>query len=536
MKSRYHLLFSRSWLFLCMLLMLIPIGVIASALGEFDAEIWEFLLEYQLPVLVKNTLLLVIGVGVGVTLLGVTTAWLTAMYEFKGRKLFFWAMMLPLAVPAYVLAFVQLGIFDYTGFISTYLRESYGFENGLPDVRNGFGLTVVMSLTFYPYVYLLARNAFSSMGGRALEVGASLGLSPMQSFFKLALPIARPWIAGGVVLALMEVLADFGTVSVFGYETFTTAIYEAWFGFYSLESAKQLAMILIVFVFVFIVLEQLSRGKRRFEQTGRASNYQRKPLTGLMKWFAPAYCLIILSVAFLIPIIQLGIWAYQSWDFEALSALWTQTWHAFVISLLAGGLVTLVALGISLAKRVDKSKFAVVATRTATLGYAIPGTVLAVGVFVPVAWFDNVIIDYFQLSEQTTAILKGTLFVMLLAYLLRFLALGVSAVEAGMERISHNLIEASHSLGVTGFNVVKRIYMPLLKGSLGTAMLMTFVDVMKEMPITLMTRPHDWDTLAVRIYAFTTEGVFDKAALPALVIVFVGLIPVMLFSRTGRVS
>ena len=210
------------------------------------------LLDYELPLLLKNTTLLVLGVGIGVTVLGTTTAWLTAMTDFPLRRFFFgWAMMLPLAMPAYVLAFVQLGIFDYTGTISTYLRQAWGFENGLPDIRNGFGLTMVMSLTLYPYVYLLAKNAFGSMGNRALEGGGIIGAVIRAVILKLALPMARPWIAGGSILALMEVLADFGAVSVFGYDTFTTAIYQAWFGFYSLDTAKQLASLLIGLVFVF---------------------------------------------------------------------------------------------------------------------------------------------------------------------------------------------------------------------------------------------------------------------------------------------
>ena len=215
------------WLLLCMALVLMPLSVIMLAFGEFDQEIWGFLLDYQLPLLVKNTLILLLMTAVGVLLVGVSTAWLTAMYRFPLRGVLFWAMMLPLTVPAYVLAFVQVGMFDYTGAISTYLRQAHGFEQGLPDVRNIWGLSVVMILTVYPYVYLLARNAFLSMGQQSLEVGASLGLSPKQSAMKIALPMARPWVLGGLMLALMEVLADFGAVSIFGVETFTTAIYQA---------------------------------------------------------------------------------------------------------------------------------------------------------------------------------------------------------------------------------------------------------------------------------------------------------------------
>ncbi len=526
----------RLWLMICIALVCVPIAVIVAALGEFDTEIWTFLLEFQLPLLLKNTFFLILGVGIGTAFLGTSCAWLTAMYDFPLRRFFFWAMMLPLAVPAYVLAFTQMGLFDYSGALNTWFREQYGIEQFLPEIRHGFGLAMVMSLTFYPYVYLLARNAFGSMGQRALEAGASLGLSPTLSFFKLALPMARPWIAGGVILALMEVLADFGTVSIFGYDTFTTAIYQAWFDFFSLETAKQLAALLITAVFILLALEQFSRGNRRFNQAGKAQQHRRKGLPNGVKWLATGYCGVILMLAFLIPVVQLAIWAWETWHDGFNTTLWLHAWHSFIASLLAALLVATVALLLALAKRADKSRFAAISARIATLGYAIPGTVLAVGVFVPVAWLDNILIDYLRLPEGTTGVFKGTLGVMLVAYLIRFLAVGYAAVEAGLERISPSQAEAARSLGCTGLGVLKRVYLPLLKGALGTAVLMAFVDMMKEMPITLMTRPYDWDTLAVRVYAFTMEGQYANAALPALLIVLTGLIPVILFSRTEQNS
>ncbi|WP_294035697.1 iron ABC transporter permease [uncultured Moraxella sp.] len=527
-------LFSRLWLLICACLVIIPLGVIVSSLGSFNAEIWQFLLDYELPLLLKNTLLLIIGVGIGVTLLGTTTAWLTAMHRFPLQRFFAWAMMLPLAVPAYVLAFVQLGIFDYTGGISTFLRENWGFENGLPDVRNGFGLTIVMSLTLYPYVYLLAKNAFGSMGARALEAGASMGLSAPKSFVKLALPMARPWIAGGMILALMEVLADFGAVSVFGYDTFTTAIYQAWFGFFSIDTAKQLASLLISLVFIFLLLEQLSRGRRRFETTGRASHHRPIILHGYKKWLATAYCAAILCLAFVLPVLQLILWAMDTWQDTIASELITQIWHSVSVSLMASVLVAVVALFIAISTRTDHSKFATAAAKISTLGYAIPGSVLAVGVFVPVAWLDNWLIATVDGLGDTDAIFKGTLGVMLIALLIRFLALGVQSVDAGMKRIKSAHIEAAASLGATPLTTVRRVYLPLIKGSLGVAMLMVFVDTMKEMPITLMMRPFDWDTLSVRIYSFTSEGLYDKASLPALAIIIAGLIPVILFAKMDQ--
>lgn len=526
---------ARFWLVLCSTLVLLPLLVVLTSFGEIDQEIWQFLLDYQLGLLLKNTLILLITTSVGILLLGVTTAWLTAMYQFPGRKLFFWAMMLPLTVPAYVLAFVQLGMFDYTGAISTYLREQQGFAQGLPDIRNIWGLSIVLILAFYPYVYLLARNAFTSMGQQALEMGASLGLTPRESLLKIALPMARPWLMGGLLLAMMEVLADFGAVSVFGVETFTTAIYQAWFGFFSIDTAKQLASLLVLFVFVMIVLEQLSRGRRQFA-TKKSTAIQPKPLPSGLGWLTTVYCGVILLVSFVLPVIQLIIWVVAHWQQGDMSALLQPMGNSLVIGLVGAVLVMVVALLLVIAKRSDKSLFATILMRITTLGYAIPGSVLAIGIFIPIAAMDNLLLQFLPVSDGTTAVIKGTLIVMLLAYIIRFLALAVSSIEAGFERVRPSLVESAVILNVRGVALIHRLYIPLVKSSLGVAVLMVFVDLMKEMPITLMTRPSDWDTLAVRIYAFTMEGQFQQAALPALVIILAGLLPVILFSKETNVT
>lgn len=529
--NRQYRYFAYAFLFLTALLTAVPIGVIVSALGQFDAEIWAFILEEQLALLLKNTAFLAVAVGFGVVVLGTSTAWLVAMHKFPLQKHLSWAMMLPLAVPAYVLAFVQLGIFEYTGAVSTFLREQLGFSQGLPDIRNGSGLAVVMSLTFYPYVYLLAKNAFATMGSRSLEVGATLGLTPTQSFFKIALPMARPWIAGGLMLALMEVLADFGTVSVFGFETFTTAIYQAWFGFFSLETAKQLASLLIFFVFALVALEQLNRGKRKFDGAGRSSTHKPIVLKGLKGWLATGYCLLILSLAFIIPIVQLIVWAMATANPESLSELWTQSWHSFATAMAVAVVVVMLSLFVGLSARLLNNRFGDFASRLATMGYAIPGTVLSVGVFVPVAGIDNWLIEKFSLDGE---ILRASLGVMIVALAIRFLALGVSSVGAGLNRIKKSQIESAQTLGSVGIQNLFAIYLPLLKGALGTVLLMVFVDVMKEMPISLMMKPFDWDMLSARIFSFTSEGLYDKASLPALVIIVIGLVPVMLFSKLNE--
>ncbi|MDO5687623.1 MAG: iron ABC transporter permease [Neisseria sp.] len=534
-KPNLSLLPHRLWLAFAALMVVLPLSVLLLSFADIDRELWAHLWEYQLPLLLQHTLYMVLGVSAGVLLLGISTAWLTAMYDFPLRRWFFWALMLPLAIPAYVTAFSLLGVFDYGGVVNVWLRENLGFERGLPDIRNVYGTLIVLSLAFYPYVYLLARNAFSRMGTRATEVGASLGVSPFASFFRIALPMARPWIALGLMLALMETLADFGTVSVFNYDTFTTAIYQAWYGFYSIETAQQLASLLIVFVFVLMVLEQRSRLRQRYTAGGRDAPQQRKTLNGWKKYAATVYCLAILSLAVLIPLAQLLYWAWQSFGDEFNQNLWEHTLNSLLLGMMAAVCAGAAALLLAWSKRrLSNSRFARAAVGIATLGYGIPGAVLAVGIFIPTAAADTWLLQHFSWEEGTASILKGSVTVLVWVYVLRFLAVSFAATDAGLERISPAQEEAARSLGIAGFAVLWRVYLPQLKGALGTGMLMVLVDVMKEMPITLMMRPFDWDTLAVRIYNFTAEGHYQAAALPALLLVASGLLPVILFSKTEK--
>ncbi|WP_054285031.1 ABC transporter permease [Gulbenkiania mobilis] len=519
--------------FLIALLTLVPVLVILSAIASPDPAIVDHLMQHTLPRLLVNTFWLMAGVGLGVLLLGVPLAWLVALYDFPGRRFFNWALMLPMAMPAYVLAFSQLGLFDFTGPFQTFLRERFGDSSWVPSIRSTPGVILVMTLAFYPYVYLLARNAFATMGRRALEVGASLGYSQRAGFLRVALPMARPWIAGGLTLALMETLADFGTVAIFNYDAFTAAIYKAWFSLFSLPTAKQLASLLILLVFVLVWFEQRSRGRRAYTQAGRGGRAARLPLKGVAGWVAAAWAALVLTLAFLLPFAQLCLWAWRAMEGEWTGELLGYVGRSLLIALIAAGLVTALALALAFAVRRAPYGMTPLWARLATLGYAVPGTVLAVGVFVPVAALDNFLIDGLGrwLPEGTTAVFKGTLFVMLLAYAARFLAVGHSAVAAAMYRITRSQEESARMLGLTGWRLVLALHLPLLRGGLLTAVLMVFVDVMKEMPITLMTRPFGWDTLAVRIFSLTSEGDWERAALPAVAIVLAGLLPVILLSR-----
>ena len=518
-------------------LVLVPVAVTFSSFAQVEGDILAHLTEFVLPELVGNTLWLVLGVGIGVSVLGVSLAWLVAMCEFPGRRLFDWALLLPLALPAYVTAFVAIGLLDFTGPLQTWLREGWGITQ-LPEIRSRGGVILVMSLALYPYVYLIAKNAFATQGAIALEAAQSLGLSRTQGFFRVALPMARPWIAAGLMLALMETLADFGTMAIFNYDTFTTAIYKAWYSLFSLPAAAQLASILILFVLVMVVFEQRSRTQMRYGAVGRSAAQRRIKLSPALARLAFLYAGTVLAVAFLIPMTQLALWAREVIAADLDSRYWAFAWHSVLLAGMGALMVVAVALLLAYAGRRHPSSAMVWTQRLATLGYAFPGAVLAVGLFIPVAALDNWLIDSGRawFGFDGTEVLKGTLAVMLLAYLVRFLAVGFGPIDSGLHRITRNVDEAARNLGTGAAGLLTRVHLPMLRASLLTAAAFAFVDIMKEMPITLMTRPFGWDTLAVRVFEMTSEGEWERAALPALAIVIAGIIPVILLTWRGARS
>lgn len=515
------------------LLVLIPISVVLSSLWTPAPDVWNHLAENVLPELLRNTFWMVVGVGIGVTVIGVSLAWLTAMCEFPGRRIFSWALMLPMAMPAYVLGFVFIGLLDFTGPVQTALRGWFG-EVAFPPVRSRGGVIIVMTLTLYPYVYLIARNAFLTQGKRALEVAQSLGLSRRAAFFHLALPMARPWIAGGVMLAIMETLADFGTVAVFNYDTFTTGIYKAWYALFSLPAASQLASLLVMLVFALILIEQYTRARKRYTSTGRNTGVrERITLQGATRWNATLYCTLIVAVAFVIPLLQLVDWALDVYTEDLDARYFEFLLHSVTLGAIAAMITAMVALTLSYAARHSRGGGARWLTRIATLGYALPGPVLAVGTFIPIAWLDNQLAAWARswFSIEIGPLLQGTLLTMLVAYTVRFLAVGFNPIDGNMQRITRSVDDAARSLGVAGITMLRRVHIPILRGGLITGMLLVFVDVMKEMPITLMTRPFGWDTLAIQIFEMTSEGQWERAALPAVALVIVGLVPIALLTR-----
>ncbi len=512
-----------------------PLVVVLSSIFSPADEVWRHLAHTVLGTLLLNTFWLVAGVAVGTAVLGVGLAWLTAVCEFPGRRVFDWALMLPLAIPAYVTAFVAVALLDYTGPVQTSMRavlpEAWA---SLPPIRSRGGVLAVMSLALYPYVYLLARQAFLTQGKRAMEAAQALGHGRWEGFFRLAVPMARPWIVGGLALVAMETLADFGTVSVFNYDTFTTAIYKAWFGLFSLTAAAQLASLLIVIVFSVLIVEQIWRGSARYTAGAKHDQTaERIRLDGPSAWLAFTACAGTLALAFGVPVAQLTVWGAtrvtENLDGRAVGFLW----HSTFLGGVAAALTCVCALILTYAQRRGNGLVAV-ATRIATLGYALPGSVLAVGIFIPLAWLDRQVAVGFQaLHQELGWVILGTPLAMILAYLARFLAAGFGPIDSAMHRVTPNLEEAARGLGVEGRRLLQRVHLPIIRSGVFTAATLVFVDVMKEMPATLMTRPFGWDTLSVRIFELTSEGQWEQAALPALALVLAGLLPVMLLTRHG---
>ncbi len=514
----------------------IPILAVLSSLAAPALDVWAHVLRTQLLELVVNTVVLLVGVGVGVLAVGTFLAWLVVTYRFPGRTIFEWALILPLAIPAYVIGFVFLGLTEFSGPIQTALREAFGPDARLPEPRSGGGVILVMTLVFYPYVYTLARAAFLDQSPDTLEAARSLGRSGLRAFVTVTLPMARPSLAAGLSLALMEALADFGTVATFGYRTFTEAIYRVWYGMFDRLAATQLAVVLLGFAGLLLWLERVSRGRARFTQHrrhGRAS--ASIPLDGGKALAATGACLLVLALAFGLPVGQLAVWGWHTLASQGLPAefgaqLRTSLGLATLTAVCAAGM----AIVLAYAGRIERSRIVAAATRFAALGYALPGSVIAVGVLLPLAWLDDVTAAVFHgggATPRAGPILTGSAVGLVLAYLVRFLAVSFQTVGASLTRIPNTLDEAARSLGARTGRTLRRVHLPLIRRGVLAALALVFVEVMKEMPATILLRPFALNTLAIGVWQWTAESLWEEASVPALAIVAAGLLPVALAMR-----
>ena len=512
----------------------LPLVVVFGSWREPAGEIWLHLWRTQLGELIANTLLLAGGVGLGTLAVGAGLAWLVVVYEFPGRRVFEWALVLPLAMPAYVIGFAFLALFDYAGPVQSALRRLAGPWAQLPELRSGWGVVTVMTLVFYPYVYVLARVAFREHGATALEVARSLGYSPARAFAAALLPLARPALAAGAALAMMEALADFGTVSTFGFRTLTEAVYRVWTGMFDRTAATQVASVLLLLALALLLLERALRGRRRFTRRAGRAPLSRVPLRGGAAAAATAACGTVLALAFVLPVAELVRWSLALSPAEraarGFTGLVTST---FLLAGASASLVCALALILAYARRLRPSRAATVAAQFASMGYALPGAVIAVGVLAPVAWLDHAraAVAESTVGHRLGIVLTGSAAAVLFAYAVRFLAVGYQTTEAALARIPPSLDEAARSLGVTMRATLARVHVPLMRGGILSALTLVWVETIKELPATLLLRPFGIKTLAIEVWERTSESLWAEASLPALAIVLVGLVPLVVATR-----
>jgi iron(III) transport system permease protein len=507
----------------------VPLGVVALGAFRPAGEAWGHVATTLLPGYLLHTVILAAGAGTLAVVLGVGTAWLVTMCHFPLRGLFHWALVLPLAVPAYMAAYTYAGMLDVTGPVQRAVRWAMG---GAPDaflywnVMRIEVLILIFGFVLYPYVFLLTRSLFEGRSGRALEAARTMGRGPWAIFFQVALPLARPAVVAGLALVLMEVLNDYGAVAYYGVTTFTTGIFRSWFGMGDLDTAIRLSAILMLVVLAVLGLERWQRGRARYEETGGARPVTRYRLRGWWAGAAVAFCALPLLLGFLLPVAQLGLWGLRTapevvgWDFLRLAR------NSFALASGAALLCVGVAVVLAYAGRLDRTPLTASAAKLAMLGYSVPGAVVAVGVLVTALALDR------TLTGGAALVLTGGLGVLMFAYVVRFMAVGYLSVEAGFTRIGSNLGAASRTLGSSPLRTLARIELPLLRRALLAAGVLVFVDVLKELPLTLILRPFNFDTLATRAFELASIEQVAQSAPAALLVIGTAAVVVAALHRT----
>ncbi len=524
--------------FLTAALIAIPLlTVAASLLPGAGSQTWSHLVDTVLASYIVNTLYLCVAVGAGTVAIGTAAAWLVTMHDFPGRRLFEWALVLPLAVPTYVMAYTYTDLLQFVGPVQTWLRATFALAPGsywFPDIRTLGGAAVIFTFVLYPYVYLLARAAFLERASGMLDVGRSLGLGPWGRFYRIALPLARPAIVAGAALALMETLADYGAVSYFGVQTFTTGVYRAWFSLGDRVAAAQLSAALLGVVGLLLLIERVSRGRARFGVAG--SSHAAHPSPRLAGWRAGAavlLCGVPVGAGFLLPAGVLLHMAITSGDAQFGARFIELAGNSFVLAALAAVLAVAIAVLLAYAARTARGAALHHVNRLVGLGYALSGTVIAVGVLLPVTWLDtwlaSTIMD--MTGRSPGLLLTGGIAALVYAYLVRFLGVSLHTVEASLGKITTSMDDAARSLGRGAGATLWHVHLPILRGSLLTAGLLVFVEVMKELPATLVMRPFNFDTLATQAYTLASDERLAEASTSALAIVVVGMLPLILITR-----
>lgn len=520
------------------LLVALPILVLFYYLFAPGGEVWEHLRATTLPGYIGNSLALMGLVALFASLLGIPTAWLVAATEFPGRRVLSWLLVLPLAAPAYVIAYLYTDLLDFAGPVQSWLRSTFDLSAGdywFPSIRNITGAALLLSLVLYPYVYLLARAAFSARAGVHFEAARALGKSPFIAFFRVALPAARPAVAGGLALVLMETLADFGVVDYFSIPTFSTGIFRTWISMGEKEAAMKLASVMLLFVIALVAFESLSR-RGRFDSGTNHGKMTPMTLTGSKASLAAFVCALPVLFGFIIPVLTLTGYTLSGGDQMLGRGFSGYVTNTLSVASVAAIIATLLALLLAYTQRLTNNPITAATIRISTLGYALPGLLLAIGLLGPVTGYDRALTGYMAETFGWSGglVLTGTTVLLVYAYVIRFLTVSFNTVSGGLQAISPSMDAAARSLGSTPFGVIRRIHLPLLRPSLAIATLLVFVDVVRELPATLILRPFNFETLATRVYRLASDERLAEASTAAITIVLVGLIPVLLLDRLGN--
>ncbi len=526
--------------FIIAALIILPLLIVLQFNLHARSDTWQHLIDYLLWDYVKNSILLGLGVAFGTFIIGVPAACICALYRFPGKGLIELLLLLPLSMPAYIIAYTYTGMLEVGGPVQQLLRDSFDLSYGeywFPEIRSLEGAIVMFSFVLYPYVFLLTRSSLLNQSANIVDAARLLGASRWQCYSSVILPLARPSIAAGVILVLMETLADYGTVQYFGISTFTTGIFRTWFGYGEAVTAAQLSSLLMAAVFMLFLVEKYLRGRIRFNGNTSAER-SREVLTlhGKAAAAAISLCLIPAIFGFIIPLLQLISWAIETAD-EMLDAhFWQLTWNSLLLAISAAALTLVIATILAYARRISKSTLLKSMINLCAMGYAVPGTVIAVGAIILLSSVDNWLIDTLreQFSIESGLLLTGTIFALVFAHTVRFLSLALQTVDASLSKISHSIDEASRLLGNSIGQTLRRIHVPLIGGGLLSAALLVFVEVMKELPATLIMRPFNFNTLAVRAYELASDERLADASTAALAIVMTGIIPVILLNISIR--
>ncbi|MFA9500814.1 ABC transporter permease [Mannheimia sp. E30BD] len=523
-------------------IILLPLLAIGYHAFGGEAENLAHLWNTMLPVYIKNSTLLVVGTVLLSVVFALPTAWIVANYRFWGQKTLQWLLCLPLAMPAYLIAYLYTDLLDYSGSFQEMLRGIFGWQTPqdywFPQIRTLYGACFVLALVLYPYIFLLVRVALLEQSENLTHSAKMLGATPSQIFRRITFPLIRPSIAVGIALVAMETLGDFGTVAYFAVPTLTTAIYDSWLGYHDLGTASQIAIFMLLMIFLFLSLEQYSRRKQQSYQRGYEKKSGFKTLSGWKLGVALAWCWGLLAMAFFIPVGRLLYWAYdyfeQSWNLDFVQF----ATNSLKVSIIASIVTVIFALILHFAQRLSIGKFSAKTTRLSlqlsSLGYAIPGTVLAIGLLSPLTFADHklhAILKSLELSP-VGLIFSGSLFALVLAYTVRFLAMAIGSLDTSLNKISPSLDMASQTMGKNGLTMFRKVHIPLIYKGILTAGLMVFIESMKELNASLLLRPFNFDTLATYVFTFTSDEQLERAALPAIVLVLVGLLPVIWLTRS----